>query len=490
MHPHHCPTNSNRASAKITSSPGNFQTASYPGNYEIRRGDRGTASTANTVPHENDRPPTRERSTAVRLSPLLAKFFEYPENSYSACALFCRNTLDIWKEDFSTLQSLALELLRRGEVDAARRAAQRYLMLSVATRSKSKSPNAYLEELKDQGTRAKFKKTLEEYLAQLQSSVSRRMRPHTDTRPEETGEGTLAVRSGRPSAETLNVIQTYDQPSTSESTQGTEYLGRLTQPPARPVEPQSRHGLQHPSARPPDRRVRSGSDASDLDTRAGGPSMIGIDRRLGLPPLAEEVREHLEERFQVFSGAKQLKTVFCRGSLVAIFWHENYGSRVPSKMKNLPRLPPNGRLGPGWVSRVNDEVIYSHKRRFIIVIERSGFSVGIPITSYGGKGLTMKNLNREEQRAHTIVYALNDEPRPLEGEPVFTKEPICVDTSISGETLSSSSRLYYSKPQSIDHNIKIQHLGYVIPEDIPKLLLGYRTENLPPMLQVPDPKRG
>jgi len=352
-------------------------------------------------------------------------------------------------------------------------------MLSSA--KKRDEPLDYIETLNvDRRERAKFEKMFQSYFDQLKSPVSQDVRKPADSRSKETGEGTVAHRSARHSAERFDASQTsgqktHGQPSLTASTQGTESFDRPAVPASKPIT-QSRYG---PAIRPvkfPDRRSRAGSDASDLDTTAGGPSLIGAGRTLGLPPLAEDVREQLEMGFQVFTGSK-LKSVFCRGSLVAVFWHENYGSKVPSKMARLPEMPPDGRLGPGWVSRIQNEVVYSHKRRFIIVNERSGFSVGIPITSYGGKGLTMKNLNREEQRAHTIVYALGRQPELLEGESPFTKRPICIDTRTSGETLSRSSRLYYSKPQSIDHNIKVKHLGQVIAQHIPVLLLDYSREN-------------
>ncbi|KAK5948401.1 hypothetical protein OHC33_010575 [Knufia fluminis] len=367
-----------------------------------------------------------------------------------------------------------------GQLNDARRVAQRYLMLSVASRQPS--PNDYLDGLKVQKQRAVFETLLRQYLEQLRATVDQAERDRPDTRSQRSGNDTTTFRPGRSSAEQLQISQAFSQPSSLGSTQGTGAHDRHNRQPSRPSQPprtqSSTSGL--PAAHQ-DRRYRSGSDVSDLDTTAGGPSLIGMGRGLGLglPTLAEDDIERLEKGFKVHTGAK-LKTVFQRGSLVVVFWHENYGSSLPPKKLETLRPPPkDGKLGPGWVSRVEGEVVYSHKRRFIIVNERSGFSVGIPITSYGGRGLTIKNMSREEQRAHAIVYTLDSEPRPLPGEPPFTKDPICIDTSISGETLSSSSRLYYAKPQSIDHNIKIKHLGKVIDSDVRTLLLNYRAENLP-----------
>jgi len=191
--------------------------------------------------------------------------------------------------------------------------------------------------------------------------------------------------------------------------------------------------------------------------------------------VAEDAVVELDAKFRLYTE-RERKVAFRRGSVIAVFWHENYGPKFPPDMSN------NDRLGPGWVSRVNNEAVYSRKRIFAIVKEGSGFSVGIPISSYGGKGLALNRMSQDQRQAHTIVYALGNTPTRREGEAPFTKEPICIDTSICGETLSSSSRLCYSKPQSIEHNIKIKHLGHVLPKDLPTLLLDYRQANMPTSL--------
>lgn len=124
------------------------------------------------------------------------------------------------------------------------------------------------------------------------------------------------------------------------------------------------------------------------------------------------------------------------------------------------------------------EAVYSHKRIFVIVKQESSFSTGVPISSYRGQGLALKRLSQDQKQAHTIVYALGNAPKPLSGEPPFTKRPICIDTSISGETLSSSSRLCYSKPQTIEYNVKIKHIGHVLQEDLHILLRDYHQANM------------
>jgi len=240
--------------------------------------------------------------------------------------------------------------------------------------------------------------------------------------------------------------------------------------------------------------LRKGSfAASDLDTQPGdevqGRSSLNPKRFLGPAPevgssLQTKTKRAAYEAFSlafvVYQGEKDIKRVFCRGSVIAVFWHENYGSSLPSKMKGAKELPTPGRKGPGFVSVVgNGEFVYSYVRRFVVVNQRQGFSTAIPISTYGGKGLSKRaqSIKESEQLAHTIVYTLNAEPVRLVGEPDFTKEPICIELTAPGETLSASSRLYYAKPQTIDHNIKIKHLGHVVPRDIGELMASYWREN-------------
>lgn len=250
-------------------------------------------------------------------------------------------------------------------------------------------------------------------------------------------------------------------PKSCPNEEGSEKSGQLLRPPRRaPI---------------PRRRL---SASSDLDTQAGGASLSGVDRLKGLPSVSEDVREKLEKGFKLHTTKKAMDAVFGRGSVIAVFWHENLGIHLPPKFADLRDIPPNGRIGPGWLSRVDNGIVYSHARRFVIVNHQRGFSIGIPISTYGGKGLTGNKFTQIERDAHAIIHALGDEPRQMPGEPKLTKEPIGIKIFDTWEALSSSSRLYYGKPQSIEHNIKVKHVGFVIPEHLPRLLLDYRKETL------------
>lgn len=141
-------------------------------------------------------------------------------------------------------------------------------------------------------------------------------------------------------------------------------------------------------------------------------------------------------------------------------------------------VPPLGRVGSGWLSRVGDDLVYSYKRRFVIVSHQKGFSIGIPISIYCGMELSSRRFTEIERNGHTIIYALGNAPQRLAAEPKFTKAPIAVQITGEGEALSPSPRLHYGKPQAIEHNTKVKHVGFVIPEHMQRLLLDYREETL------------
>lgn len=232
-----------------------------------------------------------------------------------------------------------------------------------------------------------------------------------------------------------------------------------------------------------DRRGQWGPSLADVDSMSrempvhvsGG----GIPETVW-EKVDEDIRHDIDDSYKVYRGKHWIDKVFCPGSVIAVFWHESYGNQnLPPKLAALPqKLQSAVKVGPGWITECKGETIFSHVKRWIITQQRPAFSIGIPISSYGGKGLTMKNLPQTELMAHTIVYALGKQPILLKDEIKPEKGPICVQITCddSSQTLTKSSRLYYAKPQSIDHNIKVKHLGYVVRQHQDRLLEDFRQE--------------
>lgn len=425
------------------------------------------------------------------LTPLLLKFTQFGVAQYANLVTFCANNPSIFDEDPQRLEATAKEFASQRDEDGARRAAHRYLLFKICSTKNDRL--AFLVTLtKSAKERDRVSGSLDKYLEEVKATVSVGSVEKDEEEEEEDYDDEDDIAKRRSAARALT-DRTRGQPTLSSSPDNAS-SGRHTASVPRPIlAPVREDQVEEQTSGSLGGTIRMQGLPSDVDTTWGGPSLIGIGRAVGLSPfvtskMTAEVRDSLEKGFKVYEGDKQINKVLCAGSLIAVYWHENLGLRdrgLPDKYKDLPRTPQPGRKGPGWVTIGEglQVAIYSHVRRFIIVEQRAGFSIGVPITSYGNKGLVDKKLPAKEIRAHAIVYAHGKKPTPLANEPTLPKEPICINITCEdkSETISGSSRLYYAKPQSIDHNIKIKHLGYVCRTDkkdyVKQLLLDYQREH-------------
>lgn len=193
--------------------------------------------------------------------------------------------------------------------------------------------------------------------------------------------------------------------------------------------------------------------------------------------------DKIYQNFKLYRGDRDLDRVFGLGSAIAVFWHENMGEPIKSQVREKWQvdrpLPYTVRHVSGFLTLMKEgAVVFSHVRRFIVVNKRHGFSVAVPINSYSGNGLAEKKIPAKEWQAHTIVYSDGQDPKALPNEPKLNKNPICVSmlSDNSVKNLKPTSRLYYGKPYSIEHNTRIWHLGEVIDRHLPQLLLDYNDE--------------
>jgi hypothetical protein len=179
----------------------------------------------------------------------------------------------------------------------------------------------------------------------------------------------------------------------------------------------------------------------------------------------------LDSRFQPRSGA-----FYRLGTVFAVLWH------VPGSTE-----PPKGNTGATRVLTVGKygEPIYSTIRRMVVVREGHGFCVCIQINTYGGRGLkkftsrTQKGeifITRAQQAEienHSIIHMADTNPSYINGEPSTSRKAIPVDRAASYQRLGSDSRLCYSQPSTVQHNVKAMHVGQVKREYLPWLVHYY-----------------
>ena len=128
-----------------------------------------------------------------------------------------------------------------------------------------------------------------------------------------------------------------------------------------------------------------------------------------------------------------------------------------------------------WRSRTKQDVeVFSHICRMIVVKECHGFVWAIPVNTYSGKGVGKRGFNQTDTDAHAIVYTPNQKPSNIAHEPRMRKNPIKVIPVSSSETLDAASRINFSKPHSIDHNVKFLDIGKVAPESMPYLTTYFK----------------
>jgi len=210
---------------------------------------------------------------------------------------------------------------------------------------------------------------------------------------------------------------------------------------------------------------RRGNSLASVEENPSRPGRFGKNWTLG--EEAPDVKatdgdtETLDPRYKKRRDAKEFFTV---GRVFAMLWHDNAGD---------PRGPGQGLGEPVYTSigRYNEK-IYSHIRRMVVVREKHGYSLCIPINTYGRRGLAAKKFNQEDFEDHAIVYGSQfDAPEALEGEGQMTKDPIAVDLA-PGQELADTSRLNFGKPQSVDWNVKVMNVGKVSKRSMP-FLEGY-----------------
>lgn len=437
-----------------------------------------------------------------QLSPMLIDFISFEVNKYASIHRYCVDNPKILSEDLNLLQEAAEESLRRGRDDIALRVAHRHVLLHVCLRL----PNnwlQYLESLKfNHGKREDVRNKTETLLDHLKAKV--------ESKAEEQNEGDEGDEDGEGGEGDEGDEGDEDDRDDEEGNPPFQNPVKSLGPHYAPREPQDRSMTSSTIAtrsKKQDFLPKAQSESSQSDkllqgdgaheetyrshytNSAYGTASPNIKSqtpgRLGLDPFVENklpqaTQASLNEKYRVYIGARDIDKVFGVGSLVAVFWHENFGTLTPS-LKQLPQAPQPGRSGPGWITLCSGpcEAIYSHVKRFIIISQRKGFSIGVPVTSYGLKGIN-KNLPPTERNAHAIVYAFGKKPQPVLNEPTMDKHSICINMNDPSETLSRSSRVYYAKPQSIDHNIKVHFLGRVVKEHVDTLLGDFKSEYLTP----------
>jgi hypothetical protein len=156
------------------------------------------------------------------------------------------------------------------------------------------------------------------------------------------------------------------------------------------------------------------------------------------------------------------------GTVFAVLWHEEAAA---SRSGQASSVRPHY-SDPYTTQGAFGERIYSTVRRMIVVREAHGYSVCVPIVTYGGRGVK-PGLSGSDVFSHAVVFAAGTEPSMLVGEPKLSKTPISIDTQ-EDERLDKASRIFFAKLYTVEHNVKSKYIGRVSQGSMPHFQAYFR----------------
>ncbi|KEF53294.1 uncharacterized protein A1O9_10742 [Exophiala aquamarina CBS 119918] len=180
-------------------------------------------------------------------------------------------------------------------------------------------------------------------------------------------------------------------------------------------------------------------------------------------PLPSGKQGQLDSRFQ-----PRPHSFYKVGKVFAVLWH------VPGSTD-----PPKGHISEKRVLTVGkyNEPIYSTIRRMVVVREGHGYCVCIQINTYGGRGLKKFSRTPGEIDNHSIIHMADAPSSYIKDEPRSSKKPIAVERATQYQKLEPESRLCYSQPSTVQHNVKAMPVGQVTPKCLPWLVHYYKQAN-------------
>lgn len=180
-------------------------------------------------------------------------------------------------------------------------------------------------------------------------------------------------------------------------------------------------------------------------------------------PLPAGQHGQLDPRFQ-----PRHHSFYKVGTVFSVLWHVPGSTEPPKGYTSEKRVLTAGKYG---------EPIYSTIRRMVVVREGHGYCVCIQINTYGGRGLKKFSRTPGEIENHSIIHMTNAQACYIKDEPRSSKKPIAVTRANQYQKLEPESRICYSQPSTVQHNVKAMPVGQVTPESLPWLVYYYRQAN-------------
>lgn len=432
-----------------------------------------------------------------RLTRLLTDFLKIPLGDYKACERFCKDNPAIWHEDVSELRKLSNRYLNEEKDENARRCAERWWIVTSARHQKltPAEANAYMKGLikNDDDFQVQLDEIITKLSQDVGSSSSAAPDPPAKVNPQPPPSTIVPVRitRGPPVGPAIVFPQGVGSTHAQRMTRRPSDAWRQPQSTILPVSTPTNE-RQHPPRHLGSEALHVAPDPDpDVDDTIVDNITVTVHNRE--PPIQitgqkEEAGprlDFLDDDFKYkdvlydsfkLRTSREAQAFFVKGRVFAMVWHENAGSATnPRKTEMSESLDK-----PFHRHTLNKDgiVIFSHIRHFVIVKARlkDRYCWAIPINTYGGHGLTKKNMRNEEKQAHAIIHASDKDPVRIKGEIKLNKQPIAVETA-KGEELKAASRLHFGKMQSIEWNIKVKDVGMITnPVSMRRLTIYFNQE--------------
>jgi hypothetical protein len=228
--------------------------------------------------------------------------------------------------------------------------------------------------------------------------------------------------------------QRYYPEDVDDLTIGMDNVG-LNERPTRPAN----HGQRDRAGRRERETDRRRHADSDLD-------LVSYDPRAGVYNNADG----LDPTYKVRDGR-----FFRVGTVFSMLWHENAGQGT-AQSQDI------------WMGKFG-ELVYSTIRRMVVVEEQRGCAWCLGIFTYSRQGVGKSGV---DPSAHAVIFMKNSTPTIARGEPKMTKKPIAVVPVSPDKKLDPMSRINFAKIYTVEHNVKVKHIGKV-DEEYVHTLMGY-----------------
>ncbi|RYC63317.1 hypothetical protein CHU98_g2887 [Xylaria longipes] len=113
----------------------------------------------------------------------------------------------------------------------------------------------------------------------------------------------------------------------------------------------------------------------------------------------------------------------------------------------------------GWTEKIHYKITW-----FVVIQVFKAHCIALPVHTYGGQGTTKPDVDSSN---HAALILEGDQQKLLQGE-VLSKDPIrmIAETVID---LDQASRINFSKPTTIEYNIKVVKVGRIVSADVGRL---------------------